>query len=431
MQHETYLRQLPAGNRLAVIHVPGAPIFQIETLVNSGHRYTDAEHYELPHLLEHLAFEGTKNYPDATKYQFELERYGIYHNASTSHDRNAYVLYGAIEYWERITQFALDQLANPLFRDEDIAQEKLIITNELTSRISQADSMAGYRLHQLLSNDQPPEWSERIKTLDAISRDDILEFYQRLYQPANYIHIITGDLPEGRVDTIGQLIGAALAGQKKRPPVDAAPILPEEPKQSTHLLAYPHKESANFVLTFFQPGFHEMAYAPMRIFSTLLGHGMYARFHSKLRKSGLTYSTSSGYSSGAALSDYWVADKTQPQNIVPAIRLILDEIASVARGEFSDEEFERAIGYEVGSFATSFQTAISYSNWYSADYVSGLPLLPPEEALARLKAVQPKDIQHFATQHVQRSNPYRYLVAALPDQKIGAELDSLFSSFDI
>jgi hypothetical protein len=49
MKHDTHERKLKSGARLVVINVPGSPIFDLETIVNSGYRYSDRATFELPH----------------------------------------------------------------------------------------------------------------------------------------------------------------------------------------------------------------------------------------------------------------------------------------------------------------------------------------------------------------------------------------------
>ena len=49
MKHDTYERKLKSGARLVVINAPGSPIFDLETIVNSGYRYSERATFELPH----------------------------------------------------------------------------------------------------------------------------------------------------------------------------------------------------------------------------------------------------------------------------------------------------------------------------------------------------------------------------------------------
>lgn len=415
MQHETYERKLNNGSRLAVVHVPNAPVFEIETVVQSGFRLAPEGQYELPHLLEHLAFEGSKNYPDAQKFRYELERYGIYHNAWTNFYRNGFVLYGAIEYWHHITDFALEQLVNPLFGEEEIEQQKKVVENELIGKQNNPDQRPFYLMHQIHKNHQVQDYIDRLQGLKTISRDDIAKYYQALYHPANMLFLVVGDLPQERVDEIAEIIEIATADLPIKPSVDNQPLLPEAPRQTLHCIDYPYAESAVLGLSLFRPGYsadHDMAAIVMR---TIIGGGMYARIFQKARKLGLTYSMSSGFSNDLDMSDFYFDDKTQSQHVVPLVELVLRELEAIARAEFTDEELERAIGFRSGIHATRFQTATSVMDWYAGHYVGALPKDDPEEFISKLQAVTRDDIMAAGEYLLHRSNPFRLLAVAGQD----------------
>ncbi len=430
MQHETYERTLKNGNRLAVIHVPGAPVYQFETIVQSGFQHAPKGLYELPHLLEHLAFEGSDNYPDAQKFRYELERYGIYHNAWTNFYRNGYVLYGAIEYWEHITQLALEQLLHPLFRDEEIAQQKQVVENELVGKRNNPDHRVFHLLYRLQKNMLAQDYDERLKGLHRITRQDVLDYYAKLYHPANMLHVVVGDMSEDRAEKIMGLIDAAMAGTKQRRALEDEIVQPTVSRPNVYVQEYPYEESAVFGLSFFQPGFYDAETLPLGLLRTIFGVGMYSRIFQKARRQGLTYSLNSGVSSDKEMLDLFFDDKTQVRHLVPLLELIFAELASITQGDFSDEELDRAVGFLSGHHAVRFQTATSFVSWYSPHYVQGLPKRDPEAFHAELQAVTREQIMAAGQLVLARDNPHRLLAVAGQGVK-AAELQQLLDGFGV
>ena len=365
MKHDTYERTLKSGARLVVINVPGSPIFELETVVNSGYRFSDPVTFELPHLLEHLAFEGSKNYPDPQTFNFETERYGIYHNAWTGQYRNGYVFYGAMEYWDHIVGLGMEQLLHPSFRQASIDEQKEVVKNELTGKMNNANARCGYLMYQLSTNGLIPDYPERILSLKKITRQHILDYYKRLYYPKNFVHLVTGDLPTERVDELALAIEAAQSHLKQGEAIENQPILPDTPEKVVYQLEHPFEESANFSFKIFQTGFDEERYPAMHILSMMLNGGWYSRLHQKARRAGLSYSIGSNFGTDHDESSLAVYDQTQAQHVLPLVKLFLDEIEDLARGNFTDTELDRAKGYVIGRHAVRFQTASSITNWYA------------------------------------------------------------------
>lgn len=410
--------------------MPGSPIFQLETFVNSGHRFAKKSQYELPHLLEHLAFEGSARFPDPQILRYQLEKFGIFSNAFTSFYMNGYVLYGASEYWRYITDLGFEWLLEPSFTQIAIDEQKQVVENELIRHKSNAESWAGLQIYHSMKNGQVPEYDQRIGSLANISQVDIRDYHEAYYQPENLIHIITGDLPLKRVEAITEQIETKLAALKSGTTQPNPVVLPEQPKQLLFHTPYPYEDAVRFIMSFSHAGFSPKHIIPLRVFDTILNGGLYSRIFTKSRERGLSYTVSSGAwsqkeSTGA---EYW--DKTQPQHIKPLIDLILGEVQTVARGEFSDEELERAIGYLVGQQATRFQTALDYTGWYESVYTDDMPLRTPDEFVTELKAVTREQIMAAADYVFSSKANHRYLSIS-SHSKLDPEIERMVADFRI
>lgn len=434
MKHETYELPLANGGRLAVIHVPGSPIFHLEVHVNSGYRYAKKSHYELPHLLEHLAFEGSKRFPDPRALRYELEKYGIYQNAYTSFNRNGYEFYSAKEYIDHIIDLGYEWFLEPTLREEAITQQKQVVENELTQHIANAEGQIGYALHQSLKNQQVLSWKKRIATMQSITRDDIVSYHQGHYYPANLLHIITGDLPRTRVKHIKQMIEVKLPAAAKKQPLAAAPVLPKPPKSLRIYSKYPHKDAVRFTIEFTKPGFDETFdakhFTALQIYKTILGEGMYSRLFIKTRETGLTYSIGTYLGASREYSYFEIADKVPPKNVLPLVQLVFEQMRAVADGGFSDEELDRAVGYQIGRHATRFQTAMNYLSWYEDVYTQGMPLLTPDDVLAELKQVTRESVIEAAVAFFGNPSLQRRLGVASYD-KVDPALEQLVADFAI
>ena len=85
------LSNLPNGLRVATREMPHATTASIGIWVNAGARDETKKEQGIAHMLEHMAFKGTKR-RDAQSIATEIENVGGFMNAHTSREETAYYL---------------------------------------------------------------------------------------------------------------------------------------------------------------------------------------------------------------------------------------------------------------------------------------------------------------------------------------------------
>ncbi len=156
----------------------------------------------LAHFLEHMAFNGSENFPpgEVVKYFESIGlTFGRDQNAFTSFDQTAYQLYlpdaepGTVA--EGLTFFA-DVARRLLLREEDIEEERGVILEELRTGRGPAQRLRDQWLERLapgsLIGVRLPIGTE--ESINALRREDFLEYYNKWYVPGKMTLIIVGDL---------------------------------------------------------------------------------------------------------------------------------------------------------------------------------------------------------------------------------------------
>ncbi len=166
----------------------------------------------IAHLLEHLAFNGSKNFTknDVVKY---LESIGLTFggdlNASTDFFNTIYELEvptdrkGALDSSFLIFEDFAHQL---LLEDDDIENEKDIVQKERSLRNSAALRVAYEELRHLFT---PLELNKRFpigdaQVIDTVHPNTIRAFYKKWYQPQNMALVIVGDFNESDIVSLIQ-----------------------------------------------------------------------------------------------------------------------------------------------------------------------------------------------------------------------------------
>jgi zinc protease len=193
---------LSNGLRVVVHEDRTSPIVAVHLMYRVGSRDERAGRTGLAHLLEHLLFEGSENCP---KGEFDriLERVGATNNGSTWFDRTNYyevVPNHAVELalWlerERMGHFL------PVLDDQMLEVQRSVVINERKQVYENRPyGLAHEQLQALLfPSPHPYSWPTIGYTadLEAITLEDVREFYRTYYAPDNAVLVFAGDLSVG------------------------------------------------------------------------------------------------------------------------------------------------------------------------------------------------------------------------------------------
>jgi zinc protease len=175
----------------------------------------------IAHYLEHMAFNGSKNYPPGTvvKYFESLGlQFGRHINASTSFSDTNYQLPlpdNSIEKVRQALLFMSDVNGRLLLDIGEIDAERQIIMEEKASRKSGRARVQEYMLTRTapgtIFGDRLPIGVE--ETIKGVQRDDFVNYYTTYYTPSNSSVIVVGEIEPA---AIAAEIQAAFADLPKK-----------------------------------------------------------------------------------------------------------------------------------------------------------------------------------------------------------------------
>lgn len=148
------------------------------------------------HFLEHLILEASEKYPNEEAIEFAIHKYGGNINAATS---NKFTMF-TVNILNKHFKKGLDVLANciqkPLLLDKDIKKERKVILNEVILQDENFEEQMDLKLIPASYTNSPFSTSiiGNKKTIKSISKQDLLNFYQKTYIPNNMFVIIIGNI---------------------------------------------------------------------------------------------------------------------------------------------------------------------------------------------------------------------------------------------
>lgn len=200
---------LPNGLRY-FIRANGRPASRVSLrlAVNVGSMHEDEDQRGLAHFLEHMAFNGTRNFKPGELITF-LEstgaRFGPHVNAYTSFDETVYMLDVPTDR-EGIVDRALlvlhDFAGGLLLDPVEIDKERGVVLEEWRGRLGAGSRLADKQLPVLL---QGSRYAERLpigvpEVLESFPASRLRDFYERWYRPDQMALVVVGDVDAAAIE---------------------------------------------------------------------------------------------------------------------------------------------------------------------------------------------------------------------------------------
>ncbi len=201
LEHVTRRRILPNGLEVVVVENHSVPLATVEIDVKNGSFTQTPEYVGLAHMYEHMFFKANETYPEAESFLQRTAELGAVFNGTTKEESVSYYLTLPSDSLEGGVSFMAAALRTPLFKSEELAQEKEVVIGEYDRQ----EASPFFALSQEMGMKLwPGNWSRKdvIGDRDVIRHvtpDQMRQIQHRYYVPNNAALIVTGDVDTTRV----------------------------------------------------------------------------------------------------------------------------------------------------------------------------------------------------------------------------------------
>ena len=390
---------LANGLRVASADMPGLETAAVGVWVNAGARNETVELNGVSHLLEHMAFKGTRR-RNALAIAEEIESVGGHLNAYTSREQTAYiarVLKGDVP-------LAVDLLADILqhttMPEDELAREREVVIQEIAQVHDTPDDMVFDQFQETAFPDQPIGRSI-LGTVDKVggfSRQALMGYMSSQYSAENMVAVAAGRIDH---DVFVDLVGSAFDSLPAATPGIVEPaVYRGGDKRSERDL-----EQVHLVVGFNGVAFGDPAFFAEQVMSTVLGGGMSSRLFQEVReKRGLAYSVfcfATSYADSGLFGIYAGAGESHVGELLP---VICDEVAKMA-ASIDDDELDRARAQIKASLLMSLESPSSRCEQIARHMmIYGRPM-PPDEIIERIDAVDGDAVTSAARRLIEGGRP--------------------------
>ena len=294
-----------------------------------------------------------------------------------------------------------DILINPAFREDKIELEMVQHRSAISRRNDNPTGITAREFRKLIYGENSPyARTTEYDTINNITRDDLVAFYQKYFHPNNVIIGVLGDF-----SSESMLAKIQDAFKEWEPAEMTIPERPEIPATFEKRVALVNKEDVN--QTNIRMGHigwlrNNEDYPALVVMSQILGIGFSSRLMNAIRvEKGLAYSVGNNYGAGYDVPGvFYIVCGTKSESTVTAIEAILAEVEKMRIDEVTDEELKQAIDGFMNSSVFDYDTkgeilsrALRYEYYeYPQDFV--------EQLMAGIRATTKADVKRVAREYL-------------------------------
>jgi predicted Zn-dependent peptidase len=373
--------RLPTGLTVVSDSMPHLQTASLGVWVGSGSRDERADEHGISHLLEHMAFKGTKR-RTSRQIAEEIEAVGGDINAATSFETTAYFSSVLKADMPVAVDVLSDILTNPTFEPAELRREQNVIVQEIGATEDAPDDLVFDYLQATAFPNQPmgrpilgtPE------TVCSFADSNLRAYLARNYRAPDMVVAATGAVEHREV--LAEV--ERCFGQFNGP---AAP-LPQSAKFGGGVkLESRDLEQVHIALALEGLPQRDADLFSLQVFAIVLGGGMSSRLFQEVReKRGLCYTISAFHAPYADTGMFGIYAGTDAADVRELMRVAVDETAA-ASANLTEAEVSRAKAQiKVGLLMALESSGARARQLANQILTYGRPL-PIEEMVARIDAV--------------------------------------------
>jgi zinc protease len=367
------------------------------------------------HVVEHMMFKGTPSLAPG-EYSKRIAALGGRDNAFTSRDATAYHQQIPAARLREVMELEADRFARNTWADEEFKREIEVIKEERRQRVDDSPRGQLYEIARAAMFTASPYRRPIIgwmNDLDAMTAQDVREFYQRWYAPANAAVVVAGDVDVEQVrQWAEQYYGAipARAVPERKPrlePPQSGPRRIEHRARSNQpyvslMYKVPQLEAQALRQAELGPGTSRDALALTVLAAVLDGHSA-ARLDRALTQGERRLALRAGAFNGlygrgpqVFVLDGVPADGVPAQQLMDALR---EQVGRIAREGVSEVELARVKTQWVASETYKRDALFSQANELGSNWLLGFPIDAGAVIVQHLRSITAQEVQSVAQRY--------------------------------
>lgn len=405
---------LKNGLKVILVDTKTFPSLTVLLLIGAGSRYENEKNNGVAHFFEHMAFKGSKKYPDTYIISSTIEGIGGVFNAFTTKDHTGYWIKGPSQYFPLMVDVLSDMIQNPLLKEEEIEREKGVIIEEINLYEDTPYKKIGDYFEKLLYKDNPLgyEIAGKKETIRSFTRQTFIDYIEKLYYPKNAVLVVAGGFEKiknskfksqnknQKLKMYLKVIEEKFSEWKNEKKPTFIPVK-ENQKKPQIFVKTKKTEQTHFCLGYRTFSFFDSRKYALSLLATILGGGMSSRLFIEVRERlGLCYYISTSrelyHDCGYIVTQAGVANDLE--KIKKAVEVILEEQEKIKKMKIKNWKIEVKKAKEIlkGRLLLSLEDSYNIASFFGTKKLLQNEIETPKELIDKIEKVKEEEIASLA-----------------------------------
>jgi predicted Zn-dependent peptidase len=391
--------RLASGLSVVTDRMPHLESASLGVWVGAGSRDERADEHGISHLLEHMAFKGTKK-RTARQIAETIEAVGGDLNAATSVESTGYFA----RVLKADVNLALDVLADilsePTFDPEELRREQNVITQEIGATEDAPDDLVFDRLQETAFPDQPIGRSilGTPDTVRSFSAKSLRTYLARNYRAPNMLVAAAGSVDHAQIVAEAERRFSSFVGP------DAPKPQPAKFGGGTRVETR-DLEQVHIALALQGVPVRDPSLYSLQVFTSVLGGGMSSRLFQEVREiRGLCYTIQAFHMPYSDTGMFGLYAGTDEADAPELMRVVIDQIEN-ATETLNESEISRAKAQMKAGLLMALESSEARLGQIARQMLAFGRPIPLDEIVAKVEAVTVESARAAGRALIARGRP--------------------------
>ncbi len=390
--------ELANGLKIFLVEDHEYPTIDLRAMVRVGSVFEPASKIGLASVCGQVIRTGGTTSMSGDEIDKELETMAA--TISTSIGRMSGVINVSVlkEDIDRALEILADILINPTFAEDKIRLATIQQRTMIARRNDDIGQITNREFRKLIyGQDSPYARHPEYATIDSVTRQDIVDFYQKYFYPNNTIMAVWGDF--GTEEMVDKLKKNLEPWKQVEVSITPPPKIDYDYQFKVNYIDKPDVNQSNIMIGHIGGMMNNPDYPALSVMNSILS---FDRMFKKIRTDeGLAYSVWGYYGAYFTYPGVFSSGaQTKSESTVYAIDLMLKEMRRMTEEEVSDEELAKAKDQYLNTYVFNFDSKAKIVNRLMTYVLFDYPLDFMDQVKKGVEKVTKKDVFRVAKEYL-------------------------------
>ena len=396
-----HLVTMPNGVPLYRLDGADKGVVRFDLLFRGGYAVQDKPLQAM--FTNRMLREGAGNL-SAAEISQKLDYYGAWIDMYSSQNCNHITLYTMSKHFVPLLKVLEDMVKRPHFPQENLDTVRCNNKSYFLINSCKVDIVSQRHFeNSLWGSGHPLGHVVEAADYDAITRDDVMEYYRNHYGSCNCTMFISGSVNDDILSALARSFGDEVWGCDN----ECAPVavLPPCPQPGRWAIPVPDTMQSAVKLGFMVMEASHPDFYKFRFLCVLLGGYFGSRLMSNIREdNGYTYHIAAELDAYGHRNAFMISSETATEYVGPLIKEVYRELDRLVAEPVDMAEIELVRNYIMGELCREYEGQSAKSEVFINAWLSGVGFDTVNRYIDEIKSVTPADLHRLACEYFKREN---------------------------